>query len=235
MCSSAARVGSLTSKTVQIYHTPVDGPEQLVDTLSLDTECSASYLMPEYGTYRLAGEVTDDRTMSSTCQADYTLVEPERQIEPFFTIFGGKERRVRDFDSATGDLADSNATETYSSGRCAPLFGGTVGLAVPFADGGAQFFGQGGIAINTRDSSNTSGFADVGIDKNFEGGYFGGGVGVWDFTHSDTVDGSVFLHGGFDLSDRLQFNIEGRLFMSELDAIENNYAVLGGIRFFWTR
>ena len=63
----------------------------------------------------------------------------------------------------------------------------------------------------------------------------GGGVGVWDFTHSDTVDGSVFVHGGFDIAERLQWNFEGRLFTSALDDIENNYAVYGGIRYFWTR
>jgi hypothetical protein len=233
MCSSAARTGSLTSKAVSIYHTPVDGPEQLIETLSLDAECSASYVMPDYGSYRVAGKVVDDRGMESTCQDSYTLMEPERKLEPYFTIFGGKERRVREHDVATGELADDNTTETFLSGRCAPLFGGTIGVALPFADGGAQLFGQGGIVINTRDTENTSGFADIGVDKNFEGGYFGGGVGVWDFTHSDTIDGSIFLHGGFDITETLQWNFEGRVFMSELGEIENNYAVFAGIRYFF--
>jgi hypothetical protein len=227
MCASAARVGQISSRSVKIFHTPIDGPEQLVNTLALDTECKSSYLMPEYGAYRFEGTVTDDRGMSATCQADYTLVKPEKKIDPFFTLFGGKERRVREFEHDDGTV--------YADGQCAPLFGGTVGLAFPIADGGAQVFGQGGVVINTDDSGNSSLLADVGIDKNFEGGYFGGGIGVWDFNHGDTVDGSIFLHGGFDINDKLQWNFEGRLFMSALDDIQNNYALFTGIRYFWKR
>lgn len=239
MCSSAARVGSLTSKTVQIFHTPVDGPEQLVETMSLDAECSARYLMLEYGTYRLAGEVEDDRGMSSTCQADYTLVQPERKLEPFFTVFGGNERRWRAEANAAA-LASATAKQIADNAhflfdRSAPLFGGTVGISYPFADGGASVFGQGGVAINLRDSENTSIFADIGLDKNFEGGFIGGGVGIWDINNGDTRDGTFFVHGGFNLSEQVQFNIEGRLFMDMTDMIDNNYVYLAGIRYFWTR
>ncbi|MGH9337521.1 MAG: hypothetical protein ACRD21_27535, partial [Vicinamibacteria bacterium] len=167
---------------------------------------------------------------------DYTLTRPESRLEPFFTAFAGKERRVRELDPITGDPVDEDTPGSVFGGRCAPLVGGTLGLAIPIAEGGAQFFGQGGVAINLRDSGNTSLFADVGIDKIFEGGGFiGGGVGVWDFTHGDTVDGSIFVHGGTPINDRLQWNIEGRLFMSELGEIENNYAILAGIRYFWKR
>jgi hypothetical protein len=173
--------------------------------------------------------------MSSTCQADYTLVKPETKIDPFFTAFVGKERRVREHDVETGQPAEDDATDTFLSGRCAPLVGGTIGLGFPIADGGAMLFGQGGVAINTRDTENTSLFADVGINKNFERGYIGFGVGVWDFTHSDTIDGSLFVQGGFNISEKLQFNLEGRLFTSALDEIENNYALFGGIRYFWKR
>jgi hypothetical protein len=227
MCSSAARVGQVSSRSVKIYHTPIDGPEQLVNTLALDSQCNSSYLMPEYGAYRFEGTVTDDRGMSASCQADYTLVKPEKKMDPFFTLFGGKERRVRDLVHDDGSV--------YADGRCAPLFGGTVGIAFPVADGGAQVFGQAGVAINTRDGGNSSLLADVGIDKNFQGGYFGGGVGVWDFNHSDTVDGSIFVHGGFNITEKLQWNFEGRLFMSALDDIQNNYALMAGIRYFWKR
>jgi hypothetical protein len=234
-CSSAARTGSLTTRSVKIHHAPLDGPEQLIETMSLDTACSSSFLLPEYGTYRFEATVTDDRGMSASCQADYTLVKPETKIDPFFTAFVGKERRVREHDVATGDLATDDTTDTFLSGRCAPLFGGTVGISFPFADGGAMVFGQGGVAINARDGSNTSAFADVGINKNFGGGYLGFGVGVWDFTHSDTIDGSLFVQGGFNISEKLQWNFEGRLFTSSLDEIENNYAFFGGIRYFWKR
>jgi hypothetical protein len=234
-CGSAARVGQLTSRSVRIHHTPLDAPEQLTETLELTTECRSTFLLPEYGSYRFETTVTDDRGMTATCQADYTLVEPESRIEPFFTAFAGKERRDRTLDPVTGDPVDEDFAGAIIGGRCAPLFGGTVGLAIPIAEGGAQFFGQGGVAINLRDGENTSVFADVGIDKLLDGGYIGAGVGVWDLFHGDTIDGSIFAHGGFNISDRLQWNFEGRLFMSELGEIENNYAILTGIRYFWKR
>ena len=244
MCSSAARVGSLTSKTAKLYHTPLDGPEQLMDTLSLDAECSTSYLMPEYGQYRLEGEVVDDRGMSATCQADYNLLKPESRISPFFTLFGGAERRwrpgieaeTRAAFASTGGVFDlEEGDDTFIHDRSAALFGGTFGVAYPIADGGAQVFGQGGVAINLRDSDNTSVLADVGIDKLFEGGFIGGGVGIWDINHSDTRDGTIFVHGGFNLSEKMELNIEGRLFMDMLDMIDNNYVYLLGIRYYFNR
>jgi hypothetical protein len=173
--------------------------------------------------------------MTATCQADYTLVKPKSTIEPFFTVFGGKERRSRELDPVSGDPVDEGTEGSVIGGRCAPLFGGTIGLAKIFSDGGAQVFGQGGVAINTRDGGNTSVFADVGIDKLLEGGYIGAGIGVWDLFHGDTIDGSVFAHGGFNINDKLQWNFEGRLFMSEFDNISDNYAVMTGIRYFWKR
>jgi hypothetical protein len=234
-CSSSARVGALTSRSVKVHHTPLDAPEALVNTLALDTECKSTFLLPEYGSYRFETTVTDDRGMTATCQADYTLVKPEAKIEPFFTAFAGKERRERTLDPVSGDPVDEDFPGAVIGGRCAPLFGGTIGVAMPIAEGEAQVFGQGGVAINLRDGENTSVFADVGIDKLFEGGYIGGGIGVWDLFHGDTIDGSVFAHGGININEKMQWNFEGRLFMSEFGSIENNYALMTGIRYFWKR
>jgi hypothetical protein len=225
MCQSAAIVGSLTRRTVGVYHTPIDGTEQLIETLSLDDACSTEYLLPEYGGYRFAGEVEDDRGVTSTCEANYTLLKPEGELLPFFTLFAGNERRWRH--------PDESDPEPFED-RSAPLVGGTVGIMFPTGERFA-IFGQGGVAANLRDSENTSLFADFGANVLLDGGYFGGGVGVWDFNHGDTVEGSLFVHGGFDLSDRLQFNIEGRLFLGMLDMIDNNYVYLAGIRYFWTK
>ncbi len=226
-CSSAAKVGSLTSRSAKIFHTPIDGPEQLIETLSLESECSASFLMPEYGTYRIENEIVDDRGMRATCQADYTLVKPEAKIMPFFTLFAGNERRWRAQTEA------ATARGEFIHDRSAPLIGGTFGVAYPFADQAAQIFGQVGFAGNTRDSENSSVFADVGIDKNFVKGFFGGGIGIWDINNSDTRDGTIFIHGGFNITERLQFNLEGRLFMDMLNMIDNNFMYLGGIRYFF--
>jgi len=240
MCSSAARAGSLTSKKVSIYHTPIDGAEMLLDTLSLDSECSASYVMPEYGGYRLEGTVVDDRTMQSTCQQSYTLAKPESQYGPYFTIFGGNERRWRPGIETSPSAATASTQGIFSlkeddfiNDRSAPLFGGTFGYMWPIANGGAGVFAQGGAAINLRDSDNSAIFADLGIDKMFESGFFGAGIGIWDLNHSDTRDGTIFVHGGWNLNEKMQFYVEGRLFMDMLDMIDNNYVYLGGIRYFF--
>ena len=196
-----------------------------------DAECSSSFLMADYGRYRLEGEVVDDRGMSASCQADYNFGKPEAKLDPFFTLFVGNERRWR---------AEPREAPAFNEGefefdRSAALAGGTLGVAYPFADGGAQVFGQGGVAINLRDSEHTSVFADVGIDKLFEGGFIGAGVGIWDITDSDTVDGTIFIHGGWNVNEKTQFFLDGRLFMSMLDMIDNNYAFMGGIRYFFKR
>lgn len=227
MCQSSAQVGSLARRTVRVHHTPVGGPEQLIETLSLDDACSTSYVLPEYGRYRFEGEVEDDRGMTSSCEAEYTLLESDGRLLPFFTLFGGNERRWRAAPAGNDD-------PDFLFDRSAPLVGGTVGIMYPTSERFA-IFGQGGVAANLRDSENTSLFADFGVNLLLDGGYFGGGVGVWDFNNSDTVDGSIFVHGGFDLSERLQLNIEGRLFMDMLDMIHDNYVYLAGIRYFWTK
>ena len=242
MCASAARAGSLTSKTVKIFHTPLDGPEQLIDTMSLDEACSASHLMMEYGGYRFEAEVVDDRGMRSTCQADYTLLKPEGLYGPFFTIFAGNERRWRpgiEDPAPTSAIASTNNSlfaagdDHFENDVSAPLLGGTFGYMWPIADGAAGVFAQGGGAVNLRDGENSTLFGDVGIDKMFESGFIGGGVGIWDINHSDTRDGTIFIHGGWNLNEKMQFYVEGRLFMDMLDMIDNNFMYMGGIRYFF--
>ncbi len=225
MCSSAARTGALTSKAVSIYHTPIDGPEQLIETLSLDAECSASYVMPEYGGYRLAGKVVDDRGMEATCQESYTLLEPEGMYGPFFTLFAGNERRWRP--------GIEGAPEDFENDVSSAIAGGTFGYMWPIANGGGGLFAQFGGAANFEEGSNSSLFADVGVDKMWETGFLGGGVGIWDINNSDTRDGTIFVHGGFNLTPKLQFYLEGRLFMDMLDMIDNNFMYMGGIRYFF--
>ncbi|GMR24031.1 MAG: hypothetical protein BMS9Abin37_2520 [Acidobacteriota bacterium] len=227
VCSSAARAGSLTSKKVSIYHTPIDGTEQLLETLSLDAECSASYVMPEYGGYRLEGTVVDDRNMESTCQESYTLLKPEGKYGPFFTLFAGNERRWRPGIEGAAEV------DGFENDVSAALLGGTIGYMWPVAGGGAGVFTQFGGAANLKDGENSSLFADVGIDKMWESGFLGGGVGIWDINNSDTRDGTIFVHGGFNINPKLQFYLEGRLFMDMLDMIDNNYVYMGGIRYFF--
>ncbi len=175
--------------------------------------------------------------MTSTCQADYTLVKPKSTIEPFFTLPSpAKSADCASLDPVSGDPVDEGFRgRDHRRTLRAAFRRHHRRREYPIAEGGAQFFGQGGVAINLRDGENTSVFADVGIDKLLDGGYIGAGIGVWDLFHGDTIDGSVFVHGGFDINDKLQWNFEGRLFMSELGEIENNYAMMTGIRYFWRR
>ncbi len=228
LCKSSALTGALTSRTVMIYHTPLDGTEQLIETLSLSDACRTSYTLEEYGSYRFESEVKDDRGMSSSCEAEYTLVKPEGELLPFFTVFGGNERRWRSQKPGEDD-------PNFLYDRSAALVGGTIGIMYAMSDHFAVF-GQGGVAPNLRDPENTSIFADVGANILFGRGYFGAGVGMIDFNHEHTRDSSFFVHGGFNLTDRLQLNIEGRAFMiTHLDMIHDNFAYFAGIRYFWTK
>lgn len=81
-----------------------------------------------------------------------------------------------------------------------------------------------GVAVNTRETSYSSLFADVGADVLLGRGGVGGGVGLWDF-NNDFFDKSIFFHGGLDTPWRfagsiVQWFAEGRLF---LDMLDNNY------------
>ena len=141
---------------------------------------------------------------------------------PFVAGFTGIERRWR--DHAKPDLT-------------AALVGGSAGVMFPVAEQ-VGLFGRFGSVANTRESSFSSLFADVGVDVMLGPGFLGGGVGIWDITHSDWRDGSLFFHGGLDTPFRIangtpQWFVEGRLFMDMLDMIDNNYSAFTGLRVIW--
>lgn len=144
----------------------------------------------------------------------------------------GKERRVRD----VSEILDRPAG--FLSGRCAPVFGGKVGADIRMSP--TWRFAPGvGIAINTRDTENYAVFAEAEFNRWFDKGYIGTGLGVWDFTHSDTVAPSWLFGFGRELmrtqsdSGRLFFVGQGRLFLDEVDDASNNYQFWGGVRYIW--
>jgi hypothetical protein len=146
-----------------------------------------------------------------------------RAMSPFVAGYFGKERRVR---------------EEFAGGRCAPLFG--IKGGVLFKPGEHFAWGPAvGVAINTRDGGNSSLFAEV--EANYvadSGSYVGSGMGIWDFTHSDTVAPTALVNFGIPIgpkhdTGRLYFTGEARLFLDALDDIDNNYTFWGGIRYQW--
>ena len=146
-------------------------------------------------------------------------------MSPFVAGYFGKERRVR---------------EEFLGGRCAPLFGVKGGVLWELGDARRWAVGPAiGVAINLRDGDNTSLFAELEANYLTENkGYIGTGLGIWDFTDGDTVAPSWLVHFGVPIwqaadEGRLLLTGEGRLFLDELDEIDNNYMFWGGLRYQW--
>jgi hypothetical protein len=127
---------------------------------------------------------------------------------------------------------------TSSSGFCAPLFGAKFGADIRLAPGW-RVAPSVGFALNTREASQSSLFAEAEINRWFgRKGFIGTGIGVWDFTHSNTVAPVWLLQGGRQVwkaagpkENELHFVVTGRLFLNKMDDIANNYQFWGGFRF----
>ncbi len=148
---------------------------------------------------------------------------PIDTVHPFIAGYYGKERRLR---------------EEFLGGRCAPLFGIKGGV---LWDVGSWAIGPAvGVAVNLRDEDNTSLFAEV--EANYvtaNKAYIGTGLGIWDITDGDTVAPTVLLNFGVPIwkssttEGRLFLTGESRLFLDDLDEIDNNYMFWGGLRYQW--
>ena len=144
-------------------------------------------------------------------------------MHPFIAGYFGKERRVRD---------------EFLGGRCAPLFG--VKGGVLWDVGENWVIGPAiGVAINTRDGDNTSLFAEVEASYvTANKAYIGTGLGIWDFTDGDTVAPTALINFGVPIwksttDGRLFLTGETRLFLDDLDEVDNNYMFWGGLRYQW--
>jgi hypothetical protein len=168
---------------------------------------------PGHYTARLTAE------NGAVCDAATDIVKAAAMGGPFLSGYFGKERRIR---------------PEFLGGRCAPLIGidGGYGFYVsPSVEIAPKF----GVAINTRDTDNTSLFAEVEINAHFGRGFVGTGIGWWDFTHGDTDRGDLLGTFGVDLAQSDHGTVswvnQGRLFFSDFDDIENNYMLWTGLRF----
>jgi hypothetical protein len=150
-----------------------------------------------------------------------------RRIAMFIEGLGGKERRVREYESGAA---------TVIGGRCAALVGGKAGLDLRLGSSNWRLAPAIGFAGNVKRSGDSSLLADGTLDYWIaDAGFIGSGVGVWDITHSDTLTGSWLLHAGGRVAgspDDTQLLIvgEGRMFFDDADDVANNYSVWAGLR-----
>jgi hypothetical protein len=152
-------------------------------------------------------------------------LEDAGRFRPFLVTAFGKQRR--DF------VQDSAAFGAF----CDPMFGFKTGLQYAFSPS-FVIAPSVGVAVNLDESSRSAMFAELELNRRFSnGGLFGVGVGVWDLTDGDNRAGSLLVHTAFPLMEaqagrgQLLFAIEGRLFLNQLDHIDNNYQGWVGLRY----
>jgi hypothetical protein len=162
--------------------------------------------------------------------ADAAERDRRAKVDVFFAALGGKERRVRERTPAAG------AVPAVFGGQCAGLVGGKAGPDIRLGRTNWRFVPALGVAVNTRETDDSSVFGEVELNYVIgDKGFIGTGIGAWDVTHGDTRTGSWLLHVGRELGRsandvRVLLVAEGRLFFDELDAIENNYQAWAGLR-----
>ena len=170
-------------------------------------------------------------------EAERARLEQERlareRIDWFVAGFFGKERRVREIETNVSD--GRGGFLTTETGQCAPLVGAKVGADIRLSPEWRMAPAV-GVAFNTDESDDTSLFAEVEFNRVFERSFVGTGIGVWDFTHSDTVAATWLIHAGREIyrqanENRLFLVAEGRLFLNDIDDTANNYQFWGGLRY----
>ncbi len=183
------------------------------------------------GTYtvKVASTAVNPKAPRSTCESTFAIVA-EDKVDFFVEGDFGKERRVRAVDPS------ENASVT-EYGYCAPLVGLKFGADVAIAPEW-RVAPSAGVAINARKAGESSLFAEVELNKWFaRKGFIGTGIGVWDFTHSDTVAATWLFQGGAKIweggakGNEMHFVVSGRLFLDKMSDIANNYQFWGGIRY----
>ncbi len=248
MSGSSAGLGNIESASATVTATGPDGTTRTLEALSFSAgNMTAQVPIDAYGTtYNFSGEVRDSRGLTTSCTAQYVSpVKPKRGIWPYFAPEIGLERRWRAGMNGASTLPpikpgapaqQASVQEEFVFDRSAVLVGGLGGVMFPVAEEKVALFAQFAGVFNTRDSENSTLYADFGLNYNFDSGVFlGAGAGIWDISHSDTRDGTFFVQGGTDVAQAgnftVQWFIEGRLFFDMLDMIDNNYAAFTGIRF----
>lgn len=188
---------------------------------------------------RAAREEADrQRAEQERLEKERLAREAREKIDWFVAGFFGKERRVREIETAdefNGGGTAAFAGSGLEAGFCSPLVGVKGGVDIRM-NPSWRVAPAVGLAINTDQGDWSSLFAEVEFNRQFERAFVGTGVGVWDFNHSDSVAPTWLVHFGREVwrspnEHRLFVVAEGRLFLNELDNIESNYQFWGGLRY----
>ena len=211
---STTQVGELDMVVVTV--TDADGTT--VRELEMKSPYITELKLEEPGFYTFTAVAVDSLGQRSAPVS--ATIEIVSRWSVLTDVMAGLERRWR---------------EEFPRDRSAPLVGGKAGPAYLIRRN-VELAAAVGVAFNTRDTDNTSLYADVELNWLGDRGLFGVGVGLWDFTHSDTITGDLLIHGGVNLPWKtgrypVAWLIEGRLFFDHADMPDNNYLVWTGLRF----
>jgi hypothetical protein len=217
--------GGVKSAKVEV----LNSKGEVVDTFELPgTALSRNdVVIKKGGIHTLRAVVTDDASQASTneCTAQ---VDVKGGIPIFASAFFGKERLTHDDADDHEDVFLAGAAFS----RCAPLFGLSVGIQ-PWIGERTQFEGAIGVKFPVdEDDSHTSLLVNAAVNRVLGRGFVGAGLSWWDIGQDSGGLGPLF-QGGFDLDSDGKWQLvgQGRLIFSELDNIDNNYQLWGGIRF----
>ena len=162
--------------------------------------------------------VTDDARQVST-NACQTSLDTKNPFPSSPTFYGGKERLSHD----EGPGAPGSRCAALA---CRPQ----VGIQPKIGDKAEL---EAAVGLNVEDTENTSIFADLAVNG-LLGKAFSGGVSAWDLTRSNGSRGvTLLLPTGLDLTSNGKWPLaQGRApFEQEIDKMDNNYMVWGGVRF----
>lgn len=171
------------------------------------------------GPHTLRATVTDEagQVSTNTCE---TSVDVAGGFPLFAAGYFGKERLVHDDGDKVG-------------AHCTPLAGFQVGVQ-PRLGERAELEAAFGVKIAADgDEGDTSVFGDVAVNGLIGHGFLGAGFSFWDLTESDTRAVGLLVQGGVDLTrdGRWQVVAQARAPFGELDDLDNNYQLWGGLRF----
>ncbi len=222
--------------------------------ITLDNTLTTKVTVPKkvVGTYRIKSTVTTSKPVTSgnnryegsdSCEATINPAEATKTVAtaegPRLFVDGlfGKERRQRPASEFDVDNAVLPAG-VDEFGQCSPMAGVKVGVAKRFQNDWevAGDIGLGLMFVDTDEKVRKNPlFIDIEANKYLQNGMFvGTGISFWDLTRSETFTPAWLVHFGIPLNKGahvpVYFMGEGRLFFDNIDSIDNNYSVWGGVR-----
>ena len=136
------------------------------------------------------------------------------------------------------NVAGNAGTSNADFAQCSPILGVKLGIAKKFQNDW-EIAGAAGVAFSLVNDGNKVRehelLVDLEANKYLSGGSFlGTGVSFWDITHSDTFTPAWMLHVGVPLGSHPKHQVyfvgEGRLFLKQMDDVQNNYQFWAGVR-----